>query len=107
MARAGNGFIHHKKVTAALRRVQKRFAKDVISISYRLGNNWDGDPAIFFEIVLSDEARRPPYENLGRLGSRLSLALNLEVRTDLLDLYSYCDFFSPAEYEARKENVSA
>ena len=107
MAHTGNGFVHHKKVTSALRRVPKQFPKDVISISYRLGNDWEGEPTIFFDIVISEEARRPPYEKLGRLASRLSFALNTEVRPDEFGLRSHPHFFSEAEYEARQENVSA
>ena len=81
-ARVATGFAHHKEVTAALRRVKKQFPKDVISISFRLGKNWDGDPTMFFDIVLSEEAWRPPHTNLGRLGSRISIALSTEVRPE-------------------------
>jgi hypothetical protein len=107
MTRTANGFVDHKKVTAALRRVQKQFPKDVVSISYRLGNDWSGEPSIYFEVVLTDEARRPPYLNLGSLASRLSLALYAEVQPDDFGLHSYSNFFSQAEYEARKEKSLA
>ena|ERR1035441_309751 len=107
MARIAGGFVHHKKVTAALRRVKKQFPKDVISIDYRLGKNWDGEPTMFFDIVLSEEARRPPYTNLGRLASRLSLALSAEVRPDEFGLGYYPHYFSQAEYDARKEEIPA
>ena len=57
---------------------QKQFPKDVVSISCRLGNDWEGEPTMFFDIVLSEEARRSPH-NPGRLGNRLSLAIRSEV----------------------------
>jgi hypothetical protein len=38
---------------------------------------------------------------------RLSFALDTEVRPDEFGLRSYPHFFSQAEYEARKENISA
>jgi hypothetical protein len=107
MARIATGFAHHKEVSAALRRVKKQFPKDVMSIDYRLGKDWDGDPTMFFDIVLSEEARRPPYTNLGRLGSRISIALDTEVRPDEFGLRSYPHFYSPVEYETRKEEISA
>ena len=107
MARIASGFVHHKKVTAALRRVKKQFPKDVVSIDYRLGKNWDGEPTMFFDIVISEEARRPPYTNLGRLGSRVTSALLTEVRPDEFGLAYYPRFFSQAEYEVWKEEISA
>jgi len=31
----------------------------VVNSDYRIGNDWSGDPAIFFLIILSDEASNP------------------------------------------------
>ncbi len=36
----------------------KRFPAAVVRIRHSFSHDWDGDPAIFFRIVLTDDARR-------------------------------------------------
>jgi hypothetical protein len=42
------------KVDAAMRKLKR--SKDVAHVRYDFGNDWSGDPAVYFRIVLSDEA---------------------------------------------------
>jgi hypothetical protein len=39
-------------------RIAQDLAPDVVSISFRVGRDWSDDPAIYFRVVLSDEASK-------------------------------------------------
>jgi len=39
-------------------RIAQELAPDVVSIGFRVGRDWTDDPAIYFRVVLSDEASR-------------------------------------------------
>jgi hypothetical protein len=44
--------------------VAKKFPGEVVRIRHSFSRDWDGDPAIYFKILLTDEAlrRRPLHE---------------------------------------------
>jgi len=94
-------FPHHRKVTAAIARVRKKFPKDVVRITYSLGKDWEGEPTMFFDVVISDEARQRVTE-LGQLGRRISFALDTEVRSGDYGFHKHLRLRSRAEYEASK-----
>ena len=51
------GFVNHTQVAQivdeAIRGLDPR---DVVHVAYSIGNDWTDDPAIFFRVVLTDEA---------------------------------------------------
>jgi hypothetical protein len=38
--------------------VAKKFPEEVVRIRYSFSRDWDGDPAIYFRVVLTDKARQ-------------------------------------------------
>jgi hypothetical protein len=46
------------EINAAIREVVRLLQPDVVYIRYDIGWDWSGDPAIFFRILLSDEASK-------------------------------------------------
>jgi len=49
-------FVHQSQFQAAIARASRRVAPDVVSITATLGNDWRGEPAVFFMVILSDAA---------------------------------------------------
>ena len=58
--------------------VAKKFPTEVVRIRHSFSRDWDGDPAIYFRIVLTDEARRrlPLWELTGRVRRRADQRLS-------------------------------
>jgi hypothetical protein len=53
-------FVDEKEIKRRVDEIRAELGPDVVSLEYRLGEDWTGDPAIFFGIVTTDEAARPP-----------------------------------------------
>jgi hypothetical protein len=48
--------INQAEIAKGVKKVEKKFRPDVVRISYEIRENWMGDPAIYFRVLLSDEA---------------------------------------------------
>ncbi len=77
--------------------VAKKFPEDVVRIRHSFSRDWDGDPAIYFRVVLTDKTRRDHLlsELTGLIGNALvkDLALNQE----------YPDYIPYFYYRAKSE----
>jgi hypothetical protein len=51
-------FVHQRQFKTAIARAAKRVVPDVVSIVPTLGNDWSGEPAVFFMVILSDAASK-------------------------------------------------
>jgi hypothetical protein len=51
-------FIHRAELDQAINDLRPELGPDVVDLTYTLGEDWSGEPAIFFRIVLSDRAAR-------------------------------------------------
>jgi hypothetical protein len=51
-------FAQQAQLDEVLNALKPTLGPDVVSLRYSLGQDWSGDPAIFFRIVLSDRASR-------------------------------------------------
>ena len=47
------------ELAAAIADVERMLAPEVVRIRYTTGNDWSGEPAIYFRVLLSDPASRP------------------------------------------------
>ena len=84
--------------------VAKKFPKEVVRIRHSFSHDWDGDPAIYFRIVATDEARR--NIPLGLLTGQIENALinDLALFTSEYSVYiPYFDFRTRAEQERSKD----
>jgi hypothetical protein len=52
-------FAQQARFQAAIARVAQRLAPDVVEIIPTLGNDWTGEPAVFFMVILADSATWP------------------------------------------------
>ena len=51
-------FIHRAELDQAIHNIRPDLGPNVVDLTYTLGEDWSGDPAIFFTIVLSDRAAK-------------------------------------------------
>jgi hypothetical protein len=103
MGLTASGYITKTAIDSAVRGVQKSFAPDVVRIGYSLEEDWMGHPAIFFRILLRDEAT--PNEHLEILALELPRALMIEVKTHENGLNAYFDYRSVSEQEQLQDPV--
>lgn len=84
-------------------RAVKKFPKGtVVHAKYRIGEDWEGDPAIFFNIVLSDEASRD--DRLSGVTRRIQEFLEGEMNTyDNWGIFPHTSFRSETEYKTIKD----
>jgi hypothetical protein len=72
--------------------VAKKFPAEVVRIRHSFSRDWDGDPAIYFRIVLTDQARRGHRlsELTERIGNTLVNDLGLyEHFSEYIPYFSY------------------
>ena len=86
-------------VDRVAKRAAKRFRPDVIRIRYSIGEDWFGDPSIFFRILLSSGASR--FENLGKVMDPIRTWIK-DALSDL-DHIVYFDVRSEEEQEELKD----
>ena len=79
-------------------------APDVVHIRYDIARDWSGDWAIFFRVLLSDEASKTRLREVAA-----QVAWRLEERFDLpsMGLFPYYNFRSVSEQEALREEAWA
>ena len=50
------------EIEAAIVRIQQSVGPDVVRIRYEIGEDWSGQWAIFFRIVLTDDGAKRPVD---------------------------------------------
>lgn len=73
-----------------------RLGPEVVRTRYNSGEDWAGDPAIYFRIVLADETTRDG--SFSRVARRIRQAITNELRPqEDWNLLPYCSFRSVAD----------
>ena len=94
-------YVHQSRITPAVDRALRALAPDVVRIRYSLSEDWIGEPAIFFRIVLSDDASREA--RLREIAPAVSSTVLQEVNPEELGLQYYFNFRSVSEQAHLKE----
>jgi hypothetical protein len=84
--------------------VAKKFPAEVVRIRHSFSRDWDGDPAIYFRIVVTNEARRtiPLSELTGKIED--ALVKDLALFTSEYSVYiPYFEFRTKAEQDRSKD----
>src|SRR5271169_139633 len=84
--------------------VARKFPAEVVRIRHSFSRDWDGDPAIYFRIVVTDEARRKVP--LSHLTAQIEDALtnDLELYTSEYSVYiPYFNFRTKTEQDQLKD----
>jgi hypothetical protein len=92
------------EINAAVSEVVSLFAPDVVHIRYDIARDWSGDWAIFFRVLLSDDASKA---RLRELASRVAWRLEERLDFQSVGLFPYYNFRSVSEQEALREETWA
>ena len=97
-------FGEQARIEAEVRAVEAALHPDIVRIRYEIGEDWSGQWAISFRVVLSDHAakhrlREVATNVVGRLADRLDF--------QALGVFPYHNFRSVSEQEALREEAWA
>ena|ERR1019366_2679771 len=94
-----SGVVPESKVNAAISDVYRQM-RDVRRIRFDIGSDWSGDDAVFFRILISDDAARTRLrETMAQVVGMLESILNLEA----MGLHVYHNVRSESEQAALRE----
>jgi len=85
-------------------KVAKELAPDVVRIRMDEGNDWSGDPALYFRVLVRDEVSRPG-ERLHKLADRVRERLKGELHLPELKHIAYFDFLNESERATRTDHL--
>lgn len=86
-----------KDLDRQVRDVERQFAGEVIGIRYSVGEDWSGDPAIYFRVLLKESASG--QQVIGEIAHRISRVLSDIVYTASPDYIPYVNYRSEREQE--------
>ena len=96
------GFVRRKALDAAVQDAIADLGPDVIHVFYSLGEDWTGDPSIFFRIVLSD--RSTEGDELLRTTRRVSSQITERLEpVEEWGLQPYFNYRSKSEHDELRE----
>ncbi len=96
------GVKEQAKLWQAIENLKPLLGDDVVRLKYDVEDDWSGKPALFFKVVLSDEASR--RDRLHPSARRVSDLL--DDRLDPIhewELFSYYSFRSKSEHDEIKD----
>jgi len=101
MPMMSSGVVKQPEIGRRVRAIERRLARDVVRIRPAITLNSTGDEAIFFRIVLSDEASRE--NRLQEVTKRVEAELLKAIPLDKFGLYQYYNYRSASEQALLKE----
>jgi hypothetical protein len=94
----------HAEIDTAVTEVVGLLAPDVVRIRYEIGQDWSGDWAIHFRVILSDEAGHQKLRQVAKEVVRL-LASRLDFPA--MGVFPYHNFRTASEQAAIQEEAWA
>lgn len=89
------------EINEALQRAVAALHPDVVHVRYDIGEDWTGERAIFFRVLLTDYAS--DRKRLPDVTHRVSRKISEEVQPDSFGLQPYFNFRSKSEQESLNE----
>ena len=102
MAIVARGLVDQSKIKAGVQRAERALAPDVVRIMFSYGVDVMGEQALFFRIVISDQAAVPAH--LREKTQRMIAKVMAEVKSQELGLETYFNFRSRSEQAALRES---
>jgi hypothetical protein len=93
-----------ERIDAAVRTVEAALKPDVVRIRYSIGTDWSDEPAVYFRVVLSDDAAAHRLREIAR---EVRERLNDRLDFSALGVRPYHHFRSESEQAALKEEAWA
>lgn len=98
-------FLHQTEFEAAVAKAAQRLNPHVVSVVPAVGEDWSGDPAVFFTVILKDVAVKP--DNLLRVTNEVSDTLVREVAPrEEWGVLPYFNFRSESEQAQIEANAA-
>ena len=88
------------EIQAAINTLERSLAPDVVHIRYEVGEDWSGQWAIFFRVVLSDDAAK---RRLRDVATKVVWGLARQLDFPSMGVFPYHNFRSLSEQEALRE----
>lgn len=89
-------FAHQARFQSAVARAAQSLAPHVVGIVPTLGNDWSGEPAVFFMVILADSASR--RDQLLNISNRVEQAIVQQVQPlEQWGVLPYFNFRSQSE----------
>jgi hypothetical protein len=88
------------EIQAAINTVERSLVPDVAHIRYEIGEDWSGQWAIFFRVVLSDDAAK---RRLRDVATKVVWGLARQLDFPSMGVFPYHNFRSVSEQEALQE----
>lgn len=88
------------EIEAAIQQVERALAPDVVRSRYEIGEDWSGQWAIFFRIVLSDDAAK---RRLGEVADKVVWGLAGSLDFPGMGVFPYHNFRSASEQAMLQE----
>jgi hypothetical protein len=89
------------QIDAAVAEALRELSPDVQRIRYEIAQDWSGDWAVFFKVLLSDEASQE--KNLGDIVPRVVGSVSDRVYMAEIGLFPYFNFRSQSEQARHPE----
>jgi len=89
------------QIKAAIAQVIRELSPAVQYIRYEIGQDWSGDWAIFFRVVLSDDASM--RQNLGSVAENVVRRVSEQVDFSSIGVIPYFNFRSQSEQATLRE----
>jgi hypothetical protein len=97
-----NGFVKEEQVDKAITKFVPQLGRDVVRVRYEISTDWIGADAIFFRVVLTDQAASD--DRLGKVTTRIRAALQDKLKPfERWGLIPYIHFRSKSEQDSMKE----
>jgi len=90
----------HAEIEAAIARAQLSIGPDTVRIRYEIGEDWSGQWAIFFRIVLTDDSAR---HRLRDVATRVVWGLAQQLDFPGMGVFRYHNFRSVSEQAMLQE----
>lgn len=88
------------EIEAGIARVQQSIGPEVVRIRYEIGEDWSGQWAIFFRIVLTDDAAR---HRLRDVATKVVWGLSQQLDFPSMGVFPYHNFRSVSEQAMLQE----
>jgi hypothetical protein len=105
MAIVPSGVVHQQRIAKGVAKAAKLLTPQVVNIRYSFDEDWSGAGAIFFRVVLSDQASSRSH--LHAVARKVRSTIFNEVKPDELGLQAYFNFRSESEQAKLQEEAWA
>ena len=94
--------VQPEQFASAVSEAERMLGSGVVRVRYKLGNDWTGDPAVFFRVLLSDAAS--PRDQLRKVASHVETEIVRQVEPlEQWGVYPYFNYRSQSEQAEMNE----